>query len=164
MVSKALFSSAKDDWGTPQAFFEFIEKQNPLFPFIYDLAASKENTKAPTYFTKEDDFLSQDCERCYGRAFLNPPYSKNLAFLRHARKVSSKVFAITCLIPARTDTDFWFNEIRYASSIFFIKGRLRFEGAKHPAPFPSIVCEFSGRTSGKPDFHFLTPTPKERGF
>jgi site-specific DNA-methyltransferase (adenine-specific) len=49
------------------------------------------------------------------------------------------------LIPARTDTR-WFHEIvlPYAAEIRFIKGRLKFSGAKNSAPFPSMIVVFKG--------------------
>lgn len=47
------------------------------------------------------------------------------------------------LIPARTDTryfhDFIYNK---AKDIRFVKGRLKFGGAKDNAPFPSMVVVF----------------------
>lgn len=47
------------------------------------------------------------------------------------------------LIPARTDTR-WFHDLVLprADEIRFIKGRLRFGGAKNPAPFPTMVVIF----------------------
>lgn len=47
------------------------------------------------------------------------------------------------LLPARTDTR-WFHEIvlPLAKEIRFIKGRLKFSGAKWNAPFPSMLVVF----------------------
>ncbi len=48
------------------------------------------------------------------------------------------------LIPARTDTK-WFHEYIYDKpnvEIRFLKGRLKFVGAEHSAPFPSMVVIF----------------------
>lgn len=48
------------------------------------------------------------------------------------------------LIPARTDTK-WFHDYVYKKDrveVRFIKGRLKFEGAKNSAPFPSMVVIF----------------------
>ena len=50
------------------------------------------------------------------------------------------------LIPSRTDTR-WFHEYVYQKSnveIRFIKGRLKFGGAKNSAPFPSMILIFRG--------------------
>jgi site-specific DNA-methyltransferase (adenine-specific) len=63
------------------------------------------------------------------------------AFLERALEAEVAVF----LIPARTDTR-WFHEIvlPYAAEIRFIKGRLKFSGAKNSAPFPSMIVVFKG--------------------
>lgn len=49
---------------------------------------------------------------------------------------------IVMLLPARTDTK-WFHEYIYGKAeIRFVKGRLKFGGAKDAAPFPSMVVVF----------------------
>jgi site-specific DNA-methyltransferase (adenine-specific) len=60
-------------------------------------------------------------------------------FLERAQEAEIAVF----LIPARTDTR-WFHEIvlPHAKEIRFLKGRLKFGGAKNSAPFPSMVVIF----------------------
>lgn len=49
------------------------------------------------------------------------------------------------LIPARTDTRWWHQYIdgNPNASVHFIKGRLKFGGAKNPAPFPSAIVIFT---------------------
>ena len=51
---------------------------------------------------------------------------------------------VVLLLPARTDTQWWH---RYVSQgeIRFLKGRLRFEGGAHCAPFPSAIVIFRPR-------------------
>ena len=56
MLSKALFSSNKDNWATPQDFFDNLNRE---FRFDLDPCADAENHKCKTYFTKEDDGLAQ---------------------------------------------------------------------------------------------------------
>lgn len=53
---------------------------------------------------------------------------------------------VVCLLPARTDTQ-WFQDFCLKSKdIRFIRGRLKFGGAKNSAPFPSVVVVFSHET------------------
>lgn len=54
MVNKALLSSNKDDWCTPQALFDELDRE---FHFDLDAAASDNNAKCKRYFTKETDGL-----------------------------------------------------------------------------------------------------------
>lgn len=50
---------------------------------------------------------------------------------------------VVALIPARTDTCYFHEFIyRKAKEIRFIRGRLKFGGAKNSAPFPSMVVVF----------------------
>ncbi len=53
----ALFSSAKEDWATPQDFFD---KLNEEFGFDLDPCASEENHKCEHYFTKQENGLLKD--------------------------------------------------------------------------------------------------------
>jgi len=51
---------------------------------------------------------------------------------------------VVMLIASRTDTR-WFHKYIYKNplaTVRFIKGRVRYEGGKHPAPFPSMVVIF----------------------
>lgn len=134
------------DWGTPDGFLDFLATRMNL-RFDLDAAASNENHKAPCYFTEEDDGLNQEW---YGRVWLNPPYGRKIPlWLKKCSQEIKRegVESIHVLIPARTDTK-WFHDIvvRYASTVFLIKGRLNF---KHPsnipganAPFPSMLVVF----------------------
>jgi site-specific DNA-methyltransferase (adenine-specific) len=72
--------------------------------------------------------------------FCNPPYGPGIAkFLRMAPQADLAVF----LLPARTDVR-WFHDIvlPFAKEIRFIRGRLKFGGMQHSAPFPSMVVVF----------------------
>lgn len=47
-LSKALFSSTKEDWATPQDFFDKLDEE---FHFDLDPCADAENAKCKEYFT-----------------------------------------------------------------------------------------------------------------
>lgn len=57
MNNKVLFSSASDNWATPQDLFD---KLNEEFDFNLDPCADEQNHKCDTYFTKEVNGLTQD--------------------------------------------------------------------------------------------------------
>jgi site-specific DNA-methyltransferase (adenine-specific) len=76
--------------------------------------------------------------------FVNPPYGRELPkWIKRGYEEFLKGKTIVFLIPARTDTKY-FHEIilPYAKEIRFIKGRLKFQGAKNSAPFPSMIVIF----------------------
>lgn len=147
-ISKVLFSSNSDEWETPQSLFDELNKE---FNFTLDPCATKENAKCVTYFTKEDNGLIQDwginCNQDEA-VFVNPPYSDIYSWVSKAFDEQCKV---VMLIPARTCTR-WFHEFiwdrvghkpRYGAQVRFIKGRLKFNGSKNSAPFPSMVVVFN---------------------
>ena len=120
-LNPALFSSARMDWATPQAFFDALDAE---FRFTLDPCASAANGET---------------------VFCNPPYGRTIydwvfKCWREARKPRTTV---VMLIPARTDTRY-FHEFIYhkAREIRFIRGRLRFGDGKAPAPFPSMIVVF----------------------
>ena len=140
MVDKALFSSATDEWATPQGLFDEL---NAEFKFDLDVCASHGNNKCFAYFTKEHCGLKG---RWYGNVWCNPPYGKTVGdwvakCQLHA--VEKKGIAVM-LLPARTDVR-WFHFYIYSQpgvEIRFIRGRLKFGGSKNSAPFPSMIVIF----------------------
>jgi phage N-6-adenine-methyltransferase len=135
-INPALFSSAKDEWPTPPDFFA---KLNRRYRFDLDPCASAENAKCATYFTREDDGLAQD----WGthRVFCNPPYGRATGrWARKAFEASQGGALVVLLVPARTDTKWFHQWVRGKAQIEFIKGRLKFGGAKDDAPFPSMLA------------------------
>jgi site-specific DNA-methyltransferase (adenine-specific) len=143
-----LFSSKDVSWETPQDFFD---KLNRYFNFDLDPCATKENTKCKEYYTEEDDGLSKDWGPCK-TVFVNPPYGRDIKkWIRKGYEESQKdKTTVVMLLPARTDTSYWHEYCMKASQIFFIKGRLRFGGAKTGAPFPSAVVVFRWHSMGTP--------------
>jgi site-specific DNA-methyltransferase (adenine-specific) len=139
-ISKALYSSASDDWATPQALFDVLNKQ---FKFEADMAATKENAKCKEFYSDSLD-ITWDMT---GWLWCNPPYSKIKEFSLKAHDESMNGAKIVMLIPARTDTKYWHDYMSSASEIRFLKGRLKFGDSKNSAPFPSAVVIFDGLDS-----------------
>ena len=57
MMTKGMYTSSSEEWGTPQGLFNRLNKE---FNFTFDICASKENAKCPKYYTKEEDALKQE--------------------------------------------------------------------------------------------------------
>ena len=136
------YSSRTGDWSTPADLFAEL---NDIFHFDLDACADASNAKCPRYFTKQHDALKQRWE---GAVFMNPPYGREIAaFMRKAYEESLLGATVVCLVPSRTDTDWWH---RYAKrgQIIFLRGRLRFGNASASAPFPSAIVIFWGGRLG----------------
>lgn len=136
MINKALYSSEKDDWETPQELFDYYNFQ---YAFTLDVAVNDQNHKCEEYFTKEDDGLSKEW---YGRVWCNPPYGREIG--KWVKKCAEYKGLSVMLIPARTDTK-WFHDYILNNprvEISFIRGRLHFNNSKNAAPFPSMIVLF----------------------
>lgn len=56
-MDKALLSTGKDDWGTPQELYDTLNKE---FGFTLDACADENNYKCANYYTAEADGLKMD--------------------------------------------------------------------------------------------------------
>ncbi len=129
-----------------------FDQLNEEFEFALDVCASEKNHKCEKYFDIEKDGLKQDWSKDV--CWMNPPYGRKIG--RWVMKAASEAWngaTIVCLLPARTDTR-WFHDYiwdaencypRKGVEIRFLKGKLKFEGAKNSAPFPSMIVIFKSR-------------------
>ncbi len=137
------FSSRTNEWGTPQDTFD---KLNEEFNFTLDPCATKDNAKCDKYYTEVQNGLLQDWSGEI--VFMNPPYGRTInIWIEKAYQESLKGAIVVCLIPARTDTRYWWDFIFPYAEIRFIKGRLKFtnNGKSAPAPFPSAIVIFGDK-------------------
>lgn len=136
------FDSAKQEWTTPQALFDRLNKE---FRFNCDLAADATNTKCEVYVDAERDALTQPW---FGTCWLNPPYGAKKPRLQDWVKTAYQETrkpgcVVVMLIPARTNTRWWHDFCMLATEIRFLNGRPRFGDAKHGLPQPLALIVFS---------------------
>jgi len=162
LLNKSLFSSDSQEWETPQELFDELDKE---FHFNLDPCASHGNAKCKVYFTQQEDGLKQDWwywvgdEKRYYRVFVNPPYGREVGkWVKKAYEESQGGCTVVCLLAARTDTR-WFHDYCLRGEIRWIKGRLKFGGAKNSAPFPSMIVIF--RFFAEPDIKIKPLSRKE---
>lgn len=146
-----MFSSATEEWETPQEVFDYLDSD---FHFTLDPCATSDNAKCERFYTREDDGLKQN----WGgeTVFVNPPFSikvtrpdgttyRKRVIQKWVRKAYLESLrpntTVVMLIPARTDTA-WFHDYCARGKIWFIRGRLKFGGATTGAPFPSMIVIF----------------------
>lgn len=145
MLNKSLFSSVKQDWETPQDFFD---KLNDEFKFTLDACANDENAKCDMYYTEKDNALSK---KWSGNVWVNSPYGRGIKnWVKYGYEQSCKIYNnfVVMLIPSRTCTRFWHDYVMKAAEIRLIKGRLTFihrnSDVNNSAPFPSAIVIFKG--------------------
>ena len=144
-MNAALLSSVKMDWQTPDNVLDLVRQVGPI---ALDPCTTDDNpTKALAYYTPATDGLSQSWTDSNGIVYVNPPYGRALPLWLdkcwHEADAGAEVLA---LVPARTDTTWWQSNV-LGASICFWRGRLRFKGAPHPAPFPSALLYWGYRDS-----------------
>ena len=148
---KVHFSSASNEWATPQALFNRIAER--YGPFDLDPCCTDKTALCNAYYTAKENGLirSWGNVRIDGeatRVFCNPPYGRQIGkWVQKAYEESLKGVIVVCLIPSRTDTQWWHQYCMKAVKIDFIKGRVKFEQngkvGTVSAPFPSCLVVFS---------------------
>ena len=122
---------------TPKYLFDKISS---IFNFSLDVCALPENAKCKNYYTPKDDGLSKPWR---GGVWCNPPYGREISsWVKKAYEESQKEYNsfVLMLLPARTDTKWWWDWVQGKATLFFIKGRVKFGDHNVGAPFPSVLA------------------------
>jgi hypothetical protein len=133
-VNRGLFTSIRADWKTPRALYQALDAE---FHFDHDPCPAKPKI----------DGLKSD----WGNInFVNPPYGTEIGkWIQKGYQENLKGKTVVFLIPSRTDTRWFHDYIMKANEIRFIRGRLKFDDQKNPAPFPSAIVVFKQKKYGK---------------
>lgn len=115
-----------EEWGTPPDFFNRLVERFGAFDL--DPCATRQNAKAPAYFTRQTNGLRQEW---WGNVFANPPYGRGLGdwFAKAAAESVREDCQVVGLVPANnTDTSFWHKWVldRGAHEVLFVRRRIHF--------------------------------------
>lgn len=131
-------SSSFHGWHTPRELLDQLARA--LGSFDLDPCADPaSHVQAHVKINAADDGLSLPWR---GLVFCNPPYGsalKTWVAKCHSEAASGRA-CVVALIPARTDTKWWHNDIAGKADTFLLKGRLRFGDGENSAPFPSALA------------------------
>ena len=136
-MTKGLTSTGNIVAETPKYLFDRISS---IFNLSLDACALPENAKCESYYTPEDDGLSKPWR---GGVWCNPPYGREISsWVKKAYEESQKEYNsfVLMLLPARTDTRWWWEYVQGKATLFFIKGRVKFGDHNVGAPFPSVLA------------------------
>jgi len=139
-MNKVHYMSNKDDWETPDDLFNALNEE---YGFTVDVCATAHNKKLERYWSEKDQPLIRAWtnEVCW----MNPPYGRKVTgewVMKAYYESTAHNALVVCLLPARTDTKWFHVYCTKGSQIHFIKGRLKFKGAKYSASFPSMIVVF----------------------
>src|SRR5690625_200339 len=127
---KKQYTKRSDYWNTPSNLYNYIMNKgfidyNPSGSFI--------------------DPFNKNVNKYYNeKIYINPPFSllgkkEMLYTIKGLLWNGNKVLF---LMPARTDTKYFHEFLKFSPIIYFIKGRLSFND-KGSAPFPTILLKFN---------------------
>jgi len=139
LCSARLNPASRSDWQTPLELFTPLHQE---FGFTLDACATAGNAQCARYFTPEQDGLSQ---RWNGVVWCNPPYgaAEIAKWLCKAIQSATEGATVVMLVPADTQRAWWHEFVLpHAAEIRYVRGGVRFVGAKQRAPFPSVVLVF----------------------
>ena len=144
-MTKGLTSTGNIVAETPKYLFDRISS---IFNFSLDVCALPENAKCESYYTPKDDGLSKPWR---GGVWCNPPYGREISsWVKKAYEESQKEYNsfVLMLLPARTDTKWWWDWVQGKATLFFIKGRVKFGDHNVGAPFPSVLALYMNDFQG----------------
>lgn len=86
--------------------------------------------------------------------FMNPPFSQQLRWLRRAHNqwLTGNVKTVICLVPVRTDADWFHDTLFEESDIFLIRGRVAFlklDAQTQTSPFSLMIVAFGASDEQK---------------
>jgi phage N-6-adenine-methyltransferase len=113
-------ASSNQETATPLPFFLEVERFFRL-KFKHDMAATADNAKCNSFFTKEQDSLSLDWPTA-GWCWLNPPFAQIGKFAEKCLLESSRGSQIVSIWPLSGDLnmiDVWKN-----SDVYVVHGRV----------------------------------------
>lgn len=152
----------KDCWETPQWLFDALDAE---FNFKADLCCTWGNKKQGVYYKERNgelvvlNYLTEVdlSQNNLGTAFMNPPYSNSLPFIKKAYE-DSRYCRIVCLLKCDTSTRafgvFWDYEKhcpRPGIEIRFLPRRIKFEylgkipDSKNGPTFASVIIVMDRR-------------------
>lgn len=94
MITKGMFSSASNEWATPQEFFDQL---NSEFHFTLDPCCTHDNAKCENHYTIAEDGLSQNWGGGYFATLLMA--ESFLSGLRSVTRRALKELWSLCLSP-----------------------------------------------------------------
>lgn len=137
-MQKVMFSSQRGDYVTPDDLYSILEKE---FHPTLDVCADQESKCLYSFPGTMGLSESWEGHTCW----MNPPYGRAITRWVHKAQMEMilhKVLTVA-LLPARTDTNWFWDYVLPLTEIRLIKGRITFKGMEHGAPFPSLIAIYN---------------------
>jgi hypothetical protein len=167
-VPQPPMGTGENDRGTPRSLFDPLNEE---FRFTLDGAASHENALLPRHSTfggtfRQYGYIQFQLSTADGlhfpwrgeRVWLNPPYGRGLLAPFVKRCASGDADVAVALLPVRTDQA-WFHDyvLGTCAEIRWLRGRVKYDGLKAGAPFPSMIVVWRKKSDNSKDALLETP-------
>lgn len=146
MMPKQKPGRSKQDYETPRAFFDVVERN--FGPMVWDLACTRENCKgdAGGYYYPEHDSLRKHWHVLRGNLWLNPPYANIGDWAKKCAENHGEGRRIFLLVPASVGSNWYGSWVEPYSQVHFLNPRISFDG-KHPFPKDLMLCIYGKNPS-----------------
>jgi len=136
-VKQTWFNANSIEYETPDKIFEPLALE---FTPTLDVAATSKNAKCKKYFTAEDNGLTKDWDKVN---WMNPPFGKVMKkWVIKAYEEYKKGNTTICLLPARTNTNWWHDYVIPNAEVRFIRGEVKFKGFERGLWMPMAIVIF----------------------
>lgn len=137
-------SSGKDSEQVVATPWEFIHAcERRWGDFVWDLAATNENSKASKYIDERANSLTVDWHKLTpGNLWLNPPFSDIAPWARKCWLEMDKGAKIFFLVPASIDSNWWAECVHDQACVLPLHPRIKFEGHDSLYQKPLTLCLF----------------------
>lgn len=138
-MSGHIASAKREDWNTPPEIIAAVHRALGGPPELDPCSNANSVVGARRTICRPDDGLMADWTAA--SIFVNPPFGKGIAkWVGRCVLASQMGSQVVLLVPAAVDTRHWQGLIFPTSdAICFLRGRVRFIGAKAAAPFATAI-------------------------
>ena len=126
--NSACFSSNSVHWATPRKLYNAFMDHGFLDP-------------CPLHAT----FDGLNIDYYNKKLYINPPFKDMDKWVDFALRQFNNGCEIMFLMPSRTDTKYFHKLCDLAPTIYFLKGRLKFNDSDKAAPFPCVIISIKQR-------------------
>lgn len=134
-------------YATPRPFLCAAAAMLRIQAFAIDLAASRNNTVSPVYFTEADNALA-----CAwpdkGWCWLNPPFGRLAPWVEKCDEARERGVRVAALLPASVGSNWYARHVHGKAFVLFLRPRLTFVGETAPYPKDLMLCLYDGPRVG----------------
>jgi phage N-6-adenine-methyltransferase len=143
-LSPTLHSSERQDWQTPDNVLDVIRQVDDI---ALDPCTVESNpTGADAFLTPEQDGLESNWTLAAGLVYCNPPYGREVVQWADKAIVEGESGCPLILLTAARPGSRWCQRVMASADVLcFWRGRIKFRGAEHSAPFDSMFAAWNCR-------------------